>query len=68
MQCRATKRYLKAQHAEYDFHDVDIEPEAMAYVQSLGALQVPVVEAGDQRWSGFRPDLLLAAAEASVVR
>jgi glutaredoxin-like protein NrdH len=59
VQCRQTKRYLKNHKVEYEFHDVDSEAEAMAYVKSLGVLQVPVVVVGERHWSGFRPDLLV---------
>ena len=39
------------------------------YVMSLGYLQAPVVIAGDQHWSGFRPDAIkLVSAQAASHR
>lgn len=49
--------------------DITLDGEARDYVMSLGYLQAPVVVAGDEHWSGFRPDrikaLIKAAAAAS---
>lgn len=32
------------------------DQDAYAHVRELGYQQVPVVEVGQQHWSGFRPD------------
>lgn len=58
VQCTATKRYLDTKGIEYTMLDV-LQDEA-AYVQIVerGFLQVPVVNVGDDWWSGFRPDRL----------
>lgn len=62
VQCNATYRALDKAGIEYDVIDVidviDITENAQArdYVMSLGYLQAPVVVAGENHWSGFRPD------------
>jgi glutaredoxin-like protein NrdH len=39
-------------------------PKARDYVIALGHLQDPVVVAGQDHWSGFRPDRIKALAAA----
>ena len=41
--------------------------EARDYVMALGYLQAPVVVAGNEHWSGFRPDRIKALAGAGVL-
>ena len=52
VQCDATYRALDKQGLDYTKVD-------------LGYQQAPVVIAGDDHWSGYRPDLIKAAAQAS---
>ena len=40
--------------------------EARDYVMALGYLQAPVVVAGDEHWSGFRPDRIKAAGNPAL--
>ncbi|WP_430333398.1 redoxin NrdH [Rhodococcus sp. ACT016] len=56
VQCNATYRALDKAGLEYDIVDISENPEARDYVMALGYLQAPVVVAGDEHWSGFRPD------------
>ncbi|MCL2533373.1 MAG: redoxin NrdH [Nocardiaceae bacterium] len=56
VQCNATYRALDKAGLEYDVVDISENPEARDYVMALGYLQAPVVVAGDDHWSGFRPD------------
>lgn len=56
VQCQATTRELDKRGAAYEVHDVTEDQDAYARVRELGYQQVPVVEAGGQHWSGFRPD------------
>ncbi|MGF7124140.1 redoxin NrdH [Rhodococcus sp. TAF43] len=56
VQCNATYRALDKAGLEYDIVDISENPEARDYVMALGYLQAPVVVAGDDHWSGFRPD------------
>ena len=58
VQCDATKRALKRAGVEYQAIDVSSDSEALTTLLTLGYQQVPVVVAGDERWSGFRPELI----------
>ena len=60
VQCDATKRALAKSGIAHELVDITAEPDARDYVLSLGYLQAPVVIAGDQHWSGFRPDRIKA--------
>ncbi|GAA2375965.1 glutaredoxin-like protein NrdH [Gordonia cholesterolivorans] len=54
--CHMTQRRLDAAGLDYDVVDISQDDEARDYVMALGYLQAPVVVAGDQHWSGFRPE------------
>ena len=56
VQCKATKRAFKNAGIPYQEIDLTQDSEALARVKELGYLQAPVVIAGDDHWSGFRPD------------
>ena len=56
VQCNATSKALDKQGVAYDIVDITENPEARDYVMALGYLQAPVVVAGSEHWSGFRPD------------
>jgi glutaredoxin-like protein NrdH len=64
VQCNATYKALDKQGIEYNVVDITEAPEARDYVMALGYLQAPVVVAGDEHWSGFRPDRIKALAGA----
>ena len=55
-QCSATQRTLDRAGLAYDTVDLTDDAEARDYALSLGHLQAPVVIAGGQHWSGYRPD------------
>lgn len=56
VQCNATYRALDKAGIEYAVIDITDNVQARDYVMSLGYLQAPVVVAGENHWSGFRPD------------
>ncbi|MEV8029214.1 glutaredoxin-like protein NrdH [Cellulosimicrobium funkei] len=60
VQCDATKRHLDKRGTEYVPVDITQDLAALEHVRSLGYLQVPVVIAGDNHWSGYVPDKLNA--------
>lgn len=70
VQCDATYRALKKHGLEYDVVDISVDAEALQTVKALGYQQAPVVFAGGDHWSGFRPDRIKAiaaiAAEAEI--
>lgn len=62
VQCTATYKALDKAGIEYKVIDITEVPEAREYVLSLGYLQAPVVVAGDEHFSGFRPDRIKSLA------
>lgn len=60
VQCTATYRALDAQGIEYEIFDVSADDKALETVKELGYMQAPVVIAGEDHWSGFRPDKIQA--------
>lgn len=62
VQCTATTRALDRKGVDYTVVDIMENAEAFALVQQLGYRQVPVVVAGEQHWSGFRPDMISSLA------
>ena len=58
VQCDATKRALDRAEIDYQVIDVSNDSAALTTLLTLGYQQVPVVVAGDERWSGFRPELI----------
>lgn len=66
VQCSATYKALDKQGIAYDVVDISTDPEARDFVMALGYLQAPVVVAGDDHWSGFRPDRIKALAHAAA--
>jgi glutaredoxin-like protein NrdH len=62
VQCNATYKALDKLGLAYEIVDITEDPEARDYVMALGYLQAPVVVAGGNHWSGFRPDRIKALA------
>lgn len=63
VQCDATYRALDKKGIEYSIIDISQDSEALDMVRALGYLQAPVVMAGTEHWSGYRPDNINALAE-----
>lgn len=66
VQCKATYRALDKEGIEYEVVDISQDPEARDYVMALGYLQAPVVVAGDDHWSGYRPDRIKSLVSAAA--
>lgn len=66
VQCNATFKALDKQGIAYEAIDITEDAEARDYVMALGHLQAPVVVAGDEHWSGFRPDRVKALAGVAL--
>ncbi len=62
VQCNATKKALDRAGLHYELVDISIDQAAREYVMNLGYLQAPVIEAGGEHWSGFRPDRISGLA------
>lgn len=65
VQCNATFRALERQGIGYTAIDISEDQEAREYVLSLGYLQCPMVVAGGDHWSGFRPDRIKTLAQVA---
>ena len=65
-QCDATYRALDKQGISYEKIDVTQDAESLAFIKGLGYQQAPVVVAGEDHWSGFRPDRIKAIAAAAT--
>lgn len=66
VQCNATYKALDKAGVQYRVVDISEDVEARDYVMALGYLQAPVVVAGDEHWSGFRPDRIKALAAVAA--
>lgn len=65
VQCNATYRALDKEGIEYSTVDISEDPEALDMIRGLGFAQAPVVIAGDDSWSGFRPDKIEKLSDIS---
>jgi glutaredoxin-like protein NrdH len=59
-QCVATKRHLDKRGIDYQLSDLEQDEGAAVEAQAYGYRELPIVVAGDDHWSGFRPDKLAA--------
>ena len=66
MQCNATYKALDKEGIAHEKVDITVDSEARDYVISLGYLQAPVVVAGNDHWSGFRPDRIKGLTNRAV--
>jgi glutaredoxin-like protein NrdH len=67
VQCTATKKALdKAGILGYRLVDITEDPDARDFVMSLGYTSAPVVVAGSEHWSGFRPDRIKAVVSQAA--
>ncbi|HHA1215981.1 TPA: glutaredoxin-like protein NrdH [Enterobacter kobei] len=68
VQCHATKRAMESRGMVFEMVNIDQQPEAAETLRVQGFRQLPVVIAGETRWSGFRPDMInrLSAQAASA--
>ena len=68
VQCHATKRAMESRGMVFEMVNIDQQPAAAETLRAQGFRQLPVVIAGETRWSGFRPDMInrLSAQAASA--
>ncbi|GGK68956.1 glutaredoxin domain-containing protein [Nocardia camponoti] len=62
VQCDATKNMLDRIGAPYRVVELEADPASRARLKELGFMAAPVVEAGEIRFAGFRPERLKALA------
>lgn len=65
VQCNATTRALDKAELSYDLVDLTADTDALDTVKALGYQQAPVVLAGGDHWSGFRPDKIKALVDVA---
>lgn len=58
VQCESTKRLLTRSNVPFEEINMSENLDALDMVKALGYTAAPVVMAGDDHWSGFRPDKL----------
>ena len=58
VQCHATKRIMESRGFAFEIVNVEHDPDAAYMLREQGFRQLPVVIAGETRWSGFRPDMI----------
>lgn len=63
VQCNATYRALDSKGIQYEIVDLSQDEAALARMKELDYMQAPVVFAGEDHWSGFRPDKIAELAE-----
>ena len=61
------RKALDKAGVEYAVIDISVDADARDYVMALGYLQAPVVVAGNEHWSGFRPDRIKSLVGAAAV-
>lgn len=54
--CDATYRAMNKAGIKYNTFNVIEDHEAGDFARSLGYQELPVVVAGEEHWSGFRPE------------
>lgn len=62
VQCTATYRAMDKLGLDYEVVDLAEDEASLLDLMSRGYQQAPIVEAGGEYWTGFRPDLINAAA------
>ena len=63
VQCKATKRAFDKAGVAYREVDLSVDTGALSKVKALGYQSAPVVVAGQEHWSGYRPDKIKDLAE-----
>lgn len=66
VQCDQTKRFLDKVNIQYLTLDLSQNPDDLQRFLDMGFKSAPIVENGDDIWSGFRIDKLNKLAEESI--
>ena len=65
IQCKMTKKFLKAHNINFVEHNIDEQPEFINSLKSEGFMATPVVKLPNgNAFSGFRPDELNKVTQA----
>jgi len=49
---------MESRGFEFEMVNIDHVPDAADHLRAMGFRQLPVVVAGETKWSGFRPDMI----------
>lgn len=63
VQCESTKKQLNKLGVRFDELALEQHSEMLEMFKEAGHLSAPIVQAGDQTWSGFRFDKIQALAK-----
>lgn len=63
VQCKFTTKTLDTLGISYEYHDITENQVARQRVEQMGLKSLPVVQAGERRWTGFSPDKIKELAE-----
>lgn len=63
--CNATYRAMEKKGLDYTVVDVTQDPEALDMIRNMGYSSAPVVMAGEDHWSGYRPDKVIELARTT---
>jgi len=66
VQCNMTKKSMDNLGIKYQTVDIMEDEAALALIMEKGFLAAPVVNAGDDWWSGFQPDKISPLAPQST--
>lgn len=63
VQCQATLRRLDAAGVSYTLTDLSKDPDMVEHMRAAGFTTVPIVEYGEERFAGYRPDRIKALTQ-----
>jgi glutaredoxin-like protein NrdH len=66
VKCTATYRALRNAGVEFETVDVTQDEDGYNAVVALGYLEMPVVVAGEDHWSGFREEKIVELAKQAA--
>lgn len=61
-QCRMTYKALERAGIAYEVIDLSQDADKLEELRQQGFMQAPIVMAGTETWSGFRPDKISTLA------
>ena len=66
VQCDATIRKLGQLGIQYEVIMLEENPEILEQLKEEGYMQAPVVDTGEEKWSGYKPDKLKGLSNGSI--
>lgn len=66
MPCKATIRHMGKIGLSFEQVSIEENPELITWFREEGLLEAPIVDTGEEKWSGFRPDKIKALGERAL--